>query len=90
MSDAKILVCEDEPHILRVVSIKLQNAGFEVITAMDGQEGYDLAVEHQPDLIFTDYQMPELSGLELCAEIQSNPQLKSTTIAEYFSCQQHN
>ncbi len=69
----KILVCDDEPHIVHVVVAKLRSAGFEVLTAADGQEGLDLAREAHPDLIFTDYQMPCLSGLELCARLRADP-----------------
>ena len=72
MSQMKILVCDDEPHIVHVVAAKLRNAGLEVITAADGQEGLDLAEVHLPDLIFTDYQMPLLSGLELCAKLKAS------------------
>lgn len=69
----KILVCDDEPHILHVVSAKLRNAGFEVLTAADGAEALDLVKHVKPDMIFTDYQMPLLSGLELCASLRADP-----------------
>lgn len=72
MADRKILVCDDEPHILHVVSTKLRNAGYEVFTAADGEEGFELAKQHGPDLIITDYQMPMLSGLELCAKMRGD------------------
>ncbi|HVP11660.1 MAG TPA: response regulator [Phycisphaerae bacterium] len=73
MGQQTILVCDDEPHILHVVSTKLRNAGYEVITAADGEEGLNLAVQHTPALIITDYQMPMLSGLELCAKLRAEP-----------------
>lgn len=73
----KILVCDDEPHILHVVSAKLRNNGFEVFTAADGAEGFDLALAHRPNLVFTDYQMPLLSGLELCAKLRSDETTKN-------------
>jgi CheY-like chemotaxis protein len=76
MTTRKVLVCDDEPHIVHVVAAKLRNAGLEVFTASDGQEAYDLAVEHRPDLIFTDYQMPLLSGLELCARLRAEPRTR--------------
>ncbi len=62
----RILVVDDEAHIVQVLSLKLRNAGYEVITAVDGEEGVDLAREQRPDLIITDFQMPYLTGLELC------------------------
>lgn len=69
----KILVADDESHILHVVSLKLRNAGYEVITAHDGQEALDLAISEQPDLLITDYHMPHLSGLELCHRLMHQP-----------------
>ena len=69
----KILVADDESHILHVVSLKLRNAGFEVVTAHDGQEALELASSEKPDLLITDYHMPQLSGLELCQKLKQDP-----------------
>jgi len=69
----KILVADDESHILHVVSLKLRNAGFEVVTAVDGLEALELARQERPDLLITDYHMPELSGLELCQRLKQDP-----------------
>jgi len=69
---AKILVADDEAHILHVLAMKLRNAGYEVITAMDGEEALDLCSAEKPDMIITDYQMPFISGLEFCTEIQAS------------------
>ena len=69
----KILVADDEVHILHVVSLKLRNAGYDVITAQDGREALELAQVEKPDLIITDYQMPHLSGLELCRRLKRIP-----------------
>jgi two-component system alkaline phosphatase synthesis response regulator PhoP len=68
-----ILVADDESHILHVVSLKLRNAGFRVVTARDGQEAFDLAHQERPDLLITDYHMPQLSGLELCRKLKQDP-----------------
>jgi len=75
--DKKILVADDETHILHVVSLKLRNAGFNVLTARDGQEALELAQQEQPDLIITDYHMPQLSGLELCQRLKQDPATSS-------------
>ncbi|KPK75943.1 MAG: hypothetical protein AMJ79_09060 [Phycisphaerae bacterium SM23_30] len=72
-ADKKVLVVDDEVHILHVVSLKLRNAGYQVITAQDGREALELAQVEAPDLIITDYQMPYLSGLELCQKLQRLP-----------------
>ena len=68
-----ILVADDESHILNVVSLKLRNAGYRVLTARDGQEALELAQQERPDLIITDYHMPALSGLELCRRLKQDP-----------------
>ncbi len=69
----RILVADDESHILNVVSLKLRNAGFEVLTAADGAEALEIAQTQHPDLIITDYHMPQLSGLELCQRLKLDP-----------------
>ncbi len=66
-----ILVADDESHILHVVSLKLQNAGYRILTARDGREALEIAQNEHPDLIITDYHMPELSGLELCRRLKA-------------------
>jgi DNA-binding response OmpR family regulator len=68
-----ILVADDECHILHVVSLKLRNAGYRVLTARDGQEAFELASTEKPDLLITDYHMPQLSGLELCRKLKQDP-----------------
>jgi two-component system, OmpR family, alkaline phosphatase synthesis response regulator PhoP len=72
MSEKTILVADDESHILHVVSLKLRNAGFKVITARDGQEALEMAQAQHPDLLITDYHMPQLSGLELCQRLKQD------------------
>ena len=59
-------------HILNVVSLKLANAGFEILTAGDGQEALEVAAASVPDLIITDFQMPILSGLEMCKQLRQS------------------
>lgn len=77
MQGKKILVADDESHILSVVSLKLRNAGFEVVCAHDGAEAFDMAVKERPDLLITDYHMPCLNGLEVCQKLRESPELKS-------------
>ena len=73
MSAKRILVADDEAHILQVVSLKLRKAGFEVLTAQDGEEALEVAIQELPDLIITDLQMPYMSGVELCAALKERP-----------------
>ena len=68
----RIVVADDEAHILRVMSMKLTNAGYEVMTAVDGEEALELCGREKPDLLITDFQMPVMSGLELCKQLRSD------------------
>jgi len=64
-----VLVVDDDACITNVVGRKLQNAGFDVIVAMDGREAYERATAQRPDFLITDLQMPAMNGLELCARL---------------------
>ena len=79
-SPPKILVADDETHILHVVTMKLAHAGYEVITAMDGQEALELTLAEKPDMIITDYQMPYMTGLELCTRLRENEQTRDIPV----------
>ena len=72
-AERTILVADDESHILHVVSLKLRNAGYRVLTARDGQEALEMAQAEKPDLLITDYHMPQLSGIELCRKLKQDP-----------------
>ncbi len=72
MEPKTILVADDETHILNVVSLKLKNAGFRVLTARDGQEALELAQQERPDLLITDHNMPHMTGLELCQKLRED------------------
>lgn len=69
----RILVVDDEQHILQVLTLKLRNAGYDVITAVDGEEGLQRSQSDQPDLVITDFQMPYMTGLELVHAMASDP-----------------
>lgn len=74
---AKILVADDEAHILHVVSMKLTNAGHQVLTAVDGEEAFEVCLSERPDLVITDYQMPLMTGVELCVKLREHEQLQA-------------
>jgi len=67
-----ILVIDDEAHILQVLSLKLRNAGYQVTTAVDGEEGLETATRIKPDLVITDFHMPYMTGLELCRALAAD------------------
>lgn len=76
MSDNyKILVVDDEPQITRVLRHSLSAHRFDVRTAADGLSGMDTLRDWGPDLVITDLQMPEMSGLEFCKEIRKSSQI---------------
>ncbi len=75
-----VLVVDDESHIVHVVSMKLRNAGLEVLSAADGEEGYEKAIQYKPDLIITDYQMPVMTGLELCCKLREQESTAQTPV----------
>ena len=76
MSDEKalkVLVVDDEIHIVQVVAIKLRNNGFEVFTCENGAQAFQLAPKEKPDIVITDVQMPVMTGLELVQNLRSKP-----------------
>lgn len=80
MTERRVLVVDDEIHIVHVVAIKLRNNGYDVITANNGAEALELAQQESPDIIVTDYQMPVMSGLELVKELRENEITKSIPV----------
>ena len=69
----RILVVDDESHILHVLSLKLRNSGFIVETAVDGEDALHQLASTQPDLVITDLQMPYVNGVELCRSLLGDP-----------------
>ncbi len=69
----RILLCDDEIHILRAAEFKFKRAGYDVVLANDGQEGWEQIQKQLPDIVVTDCQMPRLSGLGLAEKIKNDP-----------------
>lgn len=76
----KILVVDDSPTILRVVQLVLSKAGYQVITAADGEIGLAVAQAERPDLILLDFVMPKLNGYEVCKSLAEHEDLKDTPV----------
>ena len=66
----KVLVVDDEQSIVTLLQYNLEQAGFEVITAMDGEEGKRLAETASPDIIVLDLMLPKLDGMEVCKQLR--------------------
>lgn len=80
MADKRVLIVDDEIHIVHVVAIKLRNNGYEVISADNGVEAFELACSEKPDIIVTDYQMPIMTGMELVEKLRQHEETKDTPI----------
>lgn len=70
---ATILVVEDTPSEMELMSLYLREGGYTVITSVDAKAAIDLALLHQPNLIISDVVMPGMSGFELCRSLRKNP-----------------
>lgn len=78
--DIKILLVDDEPDILEIVSYNLSSEGYEVFTAKNGVEAVAKAKKKNPHLIILDVMMPEMDGIEACEVIRKTPGLENTII----------
>lgn len=76
----KILIADDEPDILEIIQFNLQQEGYEVITAKNGDEAIEAAKKHQPALIILDVMMPGKNGIEVCNILRMQPAFKDTLI----------
>ncbi len=84
MTDSKkILVVDDETSLVKLCQIVLENAGFEVRGAFNGQQALNLLHDEMPDLILLDVMMPGMNGIEVCREIRNNNQAKRVHIVMY-------
>ena len=68
----RILLVDDEPSIVKMVGKRLEVEGFEVLIAIDGQEGLDKARTERPDLIVLDLMLPKLNGYEVCTMLKQD------------------
>lgn len=76
----KILIIDDEPHIVELIRYNLEGAGFETFQAYNGNQGLALAQTEVPDLVLLDLMLPGIDGLEVCRQLRSDERLKSIPI----------
>jgi len=81
MGAERILIVDDDEDVLLIVQTILDNAGYSAITARNGREGVEKAIESKPDLILLDVMMPELSGWEVCTTLKSAPETRRIPVA---------
>ncbi|CAN5319805.1 response regulator transcription factor [soil metagenome] len=80
MTKGKILIADDEPDILEILSYNLTSEGYEVVCAKNGNEAIDYAKKHHPDLIILDVMMPGKSGLDVCNILRAQQEFQNTLI----------
>ena len=75
-----ILICDDTPDVLTLFSFVLQEEGYEVFQAIDGNQCLQIARERRPDLILLDVMLPDIDGIEVCRRIKSDRELARTLV----------
>jgi len=75
-----VLIVEDEPPLVELLSYNLEKAGFQIHIARDGEEALLAVEERKPDLILLDWMLPYVSGIEICRRIRRNPETRNEPI----------
>ena len=68
----RILIVDDEVQLVEMVKMRLEAAGYEIISAYDGQEGFDKAKKDKPDLIILDLMLPKMDGYKVCGLLKND------------------
>jgi len=80
MENKKILVVDDEKHMVRLMEYNLRKEGYLVDSAYNGLEALDKVGSNQPDLILLDIKMPVMNGIEVCVRLKQNPETKNIPV----------
>jgi CheY-like chemotaxis protein len=75
-----ILIADDEPHVVELVRVTLEDPRLRLLEAHDGATALALAAAFAPDIVFLDVEMPELSGLEVCRRLRQDPRCATTMV----------
>jgi DNA-binding response OmpR family regulator len=78
--DAKILIVDDDPFLLRLVGHLLGKEGYEIVTALNGEEALEKINTEKPDLVILDVMMPGINGLEVCRQLRGQPETAALPI----------
>lgn len=80
MQKKRILIVDDEKDLVRAVSFRLEDAGYEVISALDGMEGLEKAKKEKPDLIILDLMLPKMNGYKVCGLLKADSRYRGMPI----------
>ena len=76
----KVLVCDDERHIVRLIQVNLERQGYNVVTAFDGKEGLEKIRSEKPNLVVLDVMMPYMDGFEVLKTIRREPETENLPV----------
>lgn len=76
----KILAVDDERHIVRLVQVNLERAGYQVVTAYDGKEALEKVEDERPDMVVLDVMMPYMDGFEVLQQLRKNPSTRDLPV----------
>ena len=82
----KILIVEDHPAVLRVLTVSLRQRGYDVLEANTGGSGLALTSSANPDLVLLDLSLPDLSGFEIAKKIKQNPETANIPLVALSGC----
>ena len=77
---AKILIADDDPILVEILKFRLEEAGYSVLVALNGEEAIENAPEYRPDLVILDSMMPIMAGPEVLAKFKADAALKDIPI----------
>lgn len=80
MSEGKVLIVDDEEHIIELLNFNLLSAGYKVISANNGIDALKIAKEEKPDLLLLDLMLPGMDGLDVCKEIKKDKETSKAAI----------
>src|SRR5689334_12674674 len=84
MSDSrskyKIVIADDSPLYRKLLAETLANGPYEVFVAKNGREALDFVAQHRPAVLITDWEMPDLTGLEICSQLRRDPEFLTYVI----------
>ena len=78
---SKLLIIEDEPILLKMYKDKFESNNYEIITATDGEQGFESAVKNHPEFIILDLRIPKINGLEVLKLLKDHPSTRDIPVA---------